>query len=118
MKQIPKNNHNFGIKFKVLSGHYYTPHINQDSEIWEGIFSPDGKNIATRGYDTVKVWNTESGELIRTLIAADETLKVSKFMFSPNNQYLATIGGITSKSGITNKTKVWDIETGALIFNC
>ena len=50
--------------------------------IWCIAFSPDGKRLASAGEDgTVMIWNTETGELIKTL--TDETQGFTSVAFSP-----------------------------------
>ncbi len=67
-------------------------------------FSPDGKLLATA--DTkkkIKLWDMDSGELIRTLLG-HETY-INEISFSPDGKRLASGGG--DKHAI-----IWDVATG------
>lgn len=62
---------------------------------YEGVssisFSPDGKMLATAGFDgTVKLWQS-NGTPIETFIADNQS--VNSVSFSPDGQMLATAGG-------------------------
>ncbi len=75
------------------------------SEIVSSVaFSPDGKVLASGSHDkTVKLWNVEIGQEIRTLTAHSDW--VNSVAFSPDGKTLA--------SGSRDKTvKLWNIETG------
>jgi WD40 repeat protein len=71
------------------------------------VFNPDGRRIATASWDkTVKLWNAETGQLIRTL--AGHTEAVRTVAFSPDRQRLV--------SASDDKTiKIWNTETGELM---
>jgi WD40 repeat protein len=57
-------------------------------EVWDVIFSPDGKIIATASYDnTVKLWN-RNGQLLSTL--SGHTDGIRKVDFSPDGQTVLT----------------------------
>ncbi|WP_110580089.1 nSTAND1 domain-containing NTPase, partial [Microcystis aeruginosa] len=67
-------------------------------------FSPDGKTLVSGSWDgTIKLWNVETGQEIRTLKGHDGS--VSSVNFSPD--------GKTLVSGSWDGTiKLWNVETG------
>ena len=69
-------------------------------------FSPDGKTLASPlNNGTIRLWNTQTGELSRILIG--HTYHVSCVAFSPDGKMLA--------SGSDDGTlRLWDAETGKL----
>ena len=65
-------------------------------------FSPDGKTIATGSWDdTVRLWDANTGNTIRTLTGHDDVYSVA---FSPDGETLASGGGDT--------IRLWDVATG------
>ena len=82
----------------VLSGH--------GSEVRSVVFSPDGKMVASGSQDhTVKLWNPETGELLRTVTehAGDK----NSIAFSPD-------GGTLAISNVDNSVNLYESGSGKL----
>src|SRR5205823_10616246 len=72
--------------------------------IYDVTFSPDGKLLASTGYDRlIKLWNVASGKEVRVL--KDHSDTVYSLSFSPDGKLLA--------SGAADRAvKVWDVANG------
>lgn len=70
-------------------------------------FSPDGKYFATGSADnTVKIWDGERGELLRTL--SGHEADIFAVAISPDGRTLAS-------ASYDAKIKIWDVARGALL---
>jgi hypothetical protein len=76
--------------------------------IYDLSFSPDGKALATCGYDRlIRLWDPATGKLIRDL--KDHSDAVYAVAFSPDGKLLA--------SGAADRAvKVWDVGTGKRLY--
>ncbi|NJO14360.1 MAG: TIR domain-containing protein [Thioploca sp.] len=83
----------------VLSGHQGS--VNQ------AVFSPDGTLILTASDDkTARLWQTESGKLLQTLIG--HQAKIEQAAFSPDGQWVITVS--------SDKTaRLWPVKSGQLL---
>ena len=69
--------------------------------------SPDGKIVATAGNDlNVKLWSTESGELVRELPGHEK--HIYSLMFHPNNELLLS-------GDLAGVVKQWQLSDGKLL---
>ena len=82
-----------------------TPHRDL---IYDLAFSPDGKALATCGYDRlIRLWDTATGKLVRDL--KDHSDAVYAVAFSPDGKLLA--------SGAADRAvKIWDVATGKRLY--
>src|SRR5436190_12440676 len=76
--------------------------------------SPDGTRLATASLEdeTIKIWDTASGGLIRTI--AGTYAGIWSVQFTPDGQYVAAGGGMAFGSGQSN-VLLWRVSDGALI---
>jgi WD40 repeat protein len=72
-------------------------------------FSPDGKTLATTGYDRlIKLWDVSSGKEIRTL--KDHSDTVYGLAFSPDGTLLAS-------AAADRAVKIWDVASGTRLYS-
>ena len=115
-------NANTGELIKTLIGH--------TSVVNSVVFSPDGKTIASgsghlMGYEgkasageEVRLWNANTGELIKTLTGHKEV--VSSVAFSPDGNLIVSgdwydWDGYFSSGTWSGEIRVWDAKTGELL---
>jgi WD40 repeat protein len=74
------------------------------------VFSADAQKIASASFDqSIKVWNYQTGELIRVI--TENSGVVYTLAFSGYHNLLA-------QGGSEHNIKLWDLETGALVEIC
>jgi WD40 repeat protein len=85
---------------RVLTGHADLIH--------DLAFSPDGKVLASCGYDKlIKLWDVSSGKEVRTL--KEHSDSVYAVRFSPDGKLLAS-------AAADRAVKLWDAATGRLLY--
>jgi WD40 repeat protein/tRNA A-37 threonylcarbamoyl transferase component Bud32 len=72
---------------------------------YNGVFSPDGRLLATTDTMSVQIWNTDTGELVRTLGEGEGLYWMP--VFSPDGNHVAA----TDPHGLA-RVRVWEVQTG------
>ncbi|MEO6573763.1 MAG: hypothetical protein ABIP89_07990, partial [Polyangiaceae bacterium] len=68
-------------------------------------FTPDGAAVLTTSGETVKMWDTRKGELLRTF--SGHTDRVSSVRATPEGRYVVSGGDST--------VRIWDLQTGLVV---
>jgi WD40 repeat protein len=116
-------NANTGVEVKRFAGHQprtYKPDFNPTSPldmlvsaVGDGFvcsvaFSPDGKWLASGGWDDfIRIWDVSTGKEVRRIHA--HFAMVTRVAFSPDGRTLVSRGGLDGTG------KVWDHSTGTLL---
>ncbi len=85
--------------------------IGHSEEVSAVAFSPDGKTVATcGGEDALKLWNSTTGELLRTLRdeEVEEPVCLRAMSFSGDGQKILTGGDFLT-------LRVWSVTTGRVL---
>ncbi|MEG4861620.1 serine/threonine-protein kinase [Microcoleus sp. K1-B6] len=67
--------------------------------------SPDGQNLVSASFGTIRIWNVRTGRLVRTLNSVHSKKSVNTLAVSPNSSILAS-------GGDDNNVILWDLKTG------
>jgi DNA-binding beta-propeller fold protein YncE len=77
-------------------------------------FTPDGKHLASGGYDgVVKIWSLEPQQEVLNIITPPF---YSRFALSPTDSHIAINGVFSEATGNHTQLMVWDIQKGELVF--
>ncbi|MHA1312004.1 MAG: WD40 repeat domain-containing protein [Candidatus Helarchaeota archaeon] len=89
-----------------LSNYELEQKIEDDCSIYSINYSPDGKNIVTDSSNKIKIWNIETGELIREI--DPNGMKISSPRYSPDGKFIVT-------GGEDALIKIWKLPKGKLL---
>jgi hypothetical protein len=81
------------------------PHFNEGNTKQKVAFSPDGRTLATTDQSEIKLWETTTWKLLKTLKGHKEGVR--SLAFSPDGQWLA--------SGADGVVKLWQVATAKAI---
>ena len=99
--------------FKQLHSEILT--LDGQTSVSSVCFSPDGKRLASAGYDmegsdtTVLISDALTGKHLLTII--DDSDEIISICFSPDGKWIA-VGGEKRRQGVNDNLKIWDVETG------
>jgi WD40 repeat protein len=79
--------------------------FNEDAGLFAK-FSPDMKRIVTMNHNSAKLWDYNSGQIIKILFN-EKNDKLIYTLFSPDNKYLFTIG--------EKSMSAWELNSGELV---
>lgn len=85
----------------------FAAHDGKKKKIHGIAYSPNGRLLATCGHDRrVRLWNAETTDLVRDLPPMRHH-DVKALEFSPDGQYLATLGGMEKRAAIL---QLWTVQ--------
>ncbi len=77
--------------------------LDTPQELYDALFSPDGKLIVTAGEGPAILWDAATGRPVRTL--PGHTAGINTIAFSPDGRHLAT-------ASADRTVKLWNVATG------
>src|SRR5262249_34333585 len=81
--------------------HYHPP-----SQLTTAV-SPDGKVLASGGWDEIRLWDLATGNLLREIRDGNRTKSYCALLFAPDGRWLAGAG--------RDSVCLWDPATGQLV---
>lgn len=100
----------WALQNSLYSGQYQGHMIlTHNGEVKYAAFSKDGKKVVTTSRDkTAKIWDSESGKLLKILSGHTEMVYFAEF--SPD-------GGRVVTASEDDSVKIWDVDTGVLLLS-
>jgi WD40 repeat protein/uncharacterized caspase-like protein len=83
------------------------PQLGHSYPVSSVAFSPDGKQIISGSFDSIKLWDTATGREIRTI----STFSLNSIALSPDGRQIVSGSG-SYMAGGENTLKLWDAVTG------
>jgi WD40 repeat protein/serine/threonine protein kinase/DNA-binding SARP family transcriptional activator len=106
-----------GQELRTLTGHELAPNNYDIASLIPGVlavaYSPDGNLLASVGEDgTARIWDSERGDLLRTLILHPQRHGGVNVTFSPDGARLAVVTDLHGPGPeLGALLKVWDVKT-------
>jgi RNA polymerase sigma factor (sigma-70 family) len=101
--------------FDLQAGQPSWSHMGRGEQACSLAFSPDGATLARAGWRTVKLWDSKTGEPVRTLTPTKGT--IFAVVFTPDGRTLVGGGNIPTKdvNQQAGLVTLWNLMTGQII---
>ena len=101
--------------FDLHAGQPSWSHMGRGEQACSLAFSPDGATLARAGWRTVKLWDSKTGEPLRTLTPMKGT--IFAVVFTPDGHTLVGGGNIPTKdvNQQAGLVTLWNVMTGQII---
>lgn len=90
----------------TITGHQIVTYRGNMGTVYDVVWSPDGKRIASSDGSTLQVWDAMTGH--QSLISQGSTQAFLNVAWSPESRYLA----LATNENQSVQTQVWDTITG------